>query len=219
MKKQRWRYLVAIQFCGLFWLGGVKAQGVKPLSPINGEIIYPSPESGGGFEHYWTADPNASYYKFRLYKMPEGKLLVDQNTTRTMVSFSPFQHGFNFSQGMSGLYFIWTVDAHQSETIITSNTGSNYWFVWRTANEVELFESKIRVYPNPFSDILHIEGDATVTSVKLYNIMGQEITDIVSSTSIERITWKVPTNLAMGAYLLAIEIEGRRQTLVLHHQP
>lgn len=218
MKKQKWRLGIA-QFVLLLCLGTVQPQGVKLLSPINGEIIYPSELGGGGAMHYWTADPNASFYKFRVYAMPEGKLIIDKITTDTWMGFAPFQHGFNLSQGISGLYFAWSVDAHQGENIITSSAGSNYWLVWRTANEEDLFESKIRAYPNPFSDILHIEGNVAVNSAKLYNIIGQEITDIVRNSAVERLTLKIPANLAIGQYLLTIEIEGKRQTLILYHQP
>lgn len=73
--------------------------------------------------------------------------------------------------------------------------------------EESLSVSGIKIYPNPSSDILHIESDAgTDLTVELVNTFGQVMTTQLIGASSGSID---VSNLAKGIYFVKIEINGK----------
>ena len=68
-------------------------------------------------------------------------------------------------------------------------------------NELKV-QNQYRVYPNPISDVVNIEGDNTPTRIVVVNIQGQEMMTVSNTKSINTST------LASGNYLLRITNEN-----------
>jgi len=70
--------------------------------------------------------------------------------------------------------------------------------------------SNVKVYPNPVNDILNISFEHGISSVSLYNLMGQE----VFSKSINANETSIDvSNLAAGTYLVKVQVDNEVQTL------
>ncbi|WP_445722271.1 GEVED domain-containing protein [Flavobacterium sp.] len=70
--------------------------------------------------------------------------------------------------------------------------------------------SGFSAYPNPVKDILNLEYTSGITSVKVFNLLGQE----VLSKTLNAASAKVDmSQLNSGAYIVNVEIEGAMQTI------
>jgi hypothetical protein len=74
-----------------------------------------------------------------------------------------------------------------------------------TATE-NLLEDKLRIHPNPVSNILHIEGLPIHSSILLYDVSGRLLLQCVSTSSYNRMT---TDNLPVGMYYLRVQSEQK----------
>ena len=70
----------------------------------------------------------------------------------------------------------------------------------------EVSEQSIKTYPNPVKDILNIQLDKEVKSIKVYNLAGQEVKNISLNKSNPKVNL---SSLVKGVYILKIEIENK----------
>ncbi|NHN24044.1 T9SS type A sorting domain-containing protein, partial [Flavobacterium jejuense] len=65
-------------------------------------------------------------------------------------------------------------------------------------------------YPNPVKDMLNLEYTSDITSISIFNLLGQEVlSKEVNSTSV-----KVNmSQLNSGAYIVNIAIDGEQQVI------
>ncbi|NHN28165.1 T9SS type A sorting domain-containing protein, partial [Flavobacterium jejuense] len=65
-------------------------------------------------------------------------------------------------------------------------------------------------YPNPVKDMLNLEYTSDITSISIFNLLGQEVlSKEVNSTSV-----KVNmSQLNSGAYIVNITIDGEQQVI------
>ena len=61
----------------------------------------------------------------------------------------------------------------------------------------------ISVYPNPTESIAHIKGKESVDAIRLFNISGQIIKEVVNANSIDI------SSQRSGLYMIEIEDEGK----------
>ncbi len=66
---------------------------------------------------------------------------------------------------------------------------------------LEQKDSKILIYPNPAADVINIENDKTIVSVRLYNIQGQIIKQKSSFSNAVQLT---VSDVPVGTYLLQV---------------
>lgn len=71
-----------------------------------------------------------------------------------------------------------------------------------TSVEEAYSDSYINIYPNPSSDLIHIESEETIKEVSLYNLQGQEIPIILKRDQSIQLP-ELP-----GLYLLKIQMQG-----------
>lgn len=64
-------------------------------------------------------------------------------------------------------------------------------------NEVENLKS-IKIYPNPFQDVIHIKSKEEIAKIELYNLIGQKIISMNNRNSIST------NQLQSGVYLIHI---------------
>lgn len=62
--------------------------------------------------------------------------------------------------------------------------------------------ANIKIYPNPATDIINIEGLPNGTSISLYNMLGQEVAKETNSTNIAQISVR---GMASGLYLVQMK--------------
>lgn len=70
--------------------------------------------------------------------------------------------------------------------------------------------NEMKIYPNPIKDILNFSFDAAITTVSIYNLLGQEV--IVKSLNANEGTIDV-SNLSSGTYFVKVYADNLVRTL------
>ena len=108
------------------------------------------------------------------------------------------------------------VGLHVFNIRIKDNTGQwgpvfrNVVSVQTTLGTSNFDLKNVVVYPNPVRDILNISFDTTITSVAIYNLLGQQV--IVKSLNTNESGIDV-SNLTSGTYLVKVYAENAVKTL------
>lgn len=107
------------------------------------------------------------------------------------------------------------IDTYIGFKIVTGSTSTSSQYigldniVWETNLSNEDFDaSKALVYPNPVQDILNIKTTKELTSVTVYNVMGQEV--LSTSHNLSQIDM---SSLSNGAYLVKLNGTTFTETL------
>jgi endoglucanase len=100
------------------------------------------------------------------------------------------------------------------EFLITSNLGDvyidNIYLHKNTVLSTDSFEtSKVKLYPNPATNILNIEAASTIESVTIFNILGQKV--VSNNPNSALVTLNV-SNLQSGVYVIKTVSEGVTST-------
>jgi hypothetical protein len=97
-----------------------------------------------------------------------------------------------------------------TQFIITSNLGTvyydNLYLHKNTTMSSDSFEvSKVKLYPNPTSNVLNIESLGTIQTISVYNVLGQEVINkALNSTS----TSLDVSSLNSGIYVVKTVVDG-----------
>jgi hypothetical protein len=97
-----------------------------------------------------------------------------------------------------------------TQFVITSNLGTvyydNLYLHKNTVLDAENFElSKVKMYPNPATNVLNIEALATVEKVAVYNLLGQQV---ISETPNKELVSLDVASLQVGVYIVKTTIGG-----------
>ncbi|WP_026450706.1 T9SS type A sorting domain-containing protein [Aequorivita capsosiphonis] len=71
-------------------------------------------------------------------------------------------------------------------------------------------ENAVSFYPNPVTDVLHINSNQTIDSVAVYTITGQRVSNITSNNNNKELNI---SNLASGVYLVKVTRNGSVENL------
>ncbi|WP_026450708.1 T9SS type A sorting domain-containing protein [Aequorivita capsosiphonis] len=71
-------------------------------------------------------------------------------------------------------------------------------------------QNGVSFYPNPVSDVLHINSNETIDSVAVYTITGQRVSNITSNNNNKELNI---SNLASGVYLVKVTSNGSVENL------
>ena len=133
--------------------------------------------------------------------------IVGGTTTSTgtigSVDFTPtvsgdYYFGFN-AYSAANQFDLLVDDIAVNTTLATNQFGTN----------------KFIVYPNPVKDILNISYDKNISSVKVYNLLGQEVIAKFLNSNQSQIDL---SNLLEGTYLVKVLSEGLTQTIKILKQ-
>jgi hypothetical protein len=97
-----------------------------------------------------------------------------------------------------------------AQFVITSNLGTvfydNLYLHKNTVLDTENFEvTKVKMYPNPATNVLNIEALATIEKVAVYNLLGQQV--ISETPNTELVSLDV-ASLKVGVYIVKTTIGG-----------
>ncbi len=97
-----------------------------------------------------------------------------------------------------------------AEFVISTNLGTVYYdnayfHKGTTLGTADFEVSKVKLYPNPASNVLNIESALTIEKVSVYNLLGQEV--ISKNTNTQIVTVDV-TGLQVGVYIVKTSING-----------
>jgi hypothetical protein len=97
-----------------------------------------------------------------------------------------------------------------TQFVITSNLGTvyydNLYLHKNTTLSTNDFEaSRVKLYPNPATNVLNIESVMTIEKVSVYNLLGQEV--ISQTPNTELVTLDV-ASLQVGVYVVKTSING-----------
>jgi hypothetical protein len=168
--------------------------------------------SSMGYVHfdYWT--PNATNFGLylisagptaeKIYNLPAQEAIV-QNTWRSVtIPLSFFTTGTAPINPLTWFQFKFDVSAATPGTVYIDNV-----YFSRTALGVNDFEiSKIKMYPNPVTNVLTIDSASSIDSVSIYNLVGQEV---ISQTVNSKSMGLDVSNLEKGVYVVKTFIEGK----------
>ena len=121
-------------------------------------------------------------------------------TTGSWVSIDVPLTSFGGAQSREALY----------QFLITSNLGSvyvdNIYLHNNTVLSNDSFATtKVKLYPNPTSNILNIEAGANIQTIAVYNILGQEVMNREANDSTIRLD---VSSLNAGVYVIKTMIDG-----------
>jgi|TARA_B110000259_G_scaffold173584_1_gene206996 Flp pilus assembly pilin Flp len=77
-----------------------------------------------------------------------------------------------------------------------------------SVDEESLFNG-ISLYPNPTDNILNIEARQSISSIRVYNLLGQQLLSISSSSLTDKVDM---SGYTIGMYLVKVEIGGQTAT-------
>ncbi len=97
-----------------------------------------------------------------------------------------------------------------TQFVITSDLGTvyydNLYLHKNTVLSTNLFEvSNVKLYPNPATNVLNIEGATTIEKVAVYNLLGQQV--LTQTPNNELVTIDV-SSLQVGVYVVKATIDG-----------
>ena len=101
-----------------------------------------------------------------------------------------------------------------AEFIISTNLGivyyDNVYFHKNTTLGASNFEvAKVKLYPNPTSNILNIECTASIQAITVYNVLGQEV--MTTSPKADSVTINI-SDFQSGVYLVKSTVDGTTST-------
>lgn len=102
--------------------------------------------------------------------------------------------------------FSYSIDASRANIIkltITNKFGDSATYFNQTVSTDEILGHPIAVYPNPASDVIHVDGE--IINIKMYNSLGQAVKIGVNNGQID------VTSLGNGIYYLVIKGSDRTQ--------
>lgn len=79
----------------------------------------------------------------------------------------------------------------------------------------KVVKNEVSVYPNPVENILHIRATEKVNAIKIVNVLGQEITNVVIDATNQQID---VSDLANGVYMIKIISNGNHETFKIIKQ-
>ena len=93
--------------------------------------------------------------------------------------------------------------------VITSDLGTVYYdnvYLHKNTLDSDSFEvSKIKMYPNPATNILNIESVLAIEKVEIYNVLGQQVISVAPNR--ELVTLDV-ASLKSGVYVVKTSVNG-----------
>lgn len=140
--------------------------------------------------------------------------LIDTVGTSVVNSFSAgdtttisFNETFNNLNGFKiggNIVVIWPIAANAST--LDSLNKTVYVYNLNSLDKDPYLKNLITVYPNPASDILHVDLNAvnnTVKQVRIYNLSGKVVSDYFNTKTIRL------NNLAKGTYTVSITLSNK----------
>lgn len=76
-----------------------------------------------------------------------------------------------------------------------------------STNDINIHDSKLKVYPNPVKDILKVSGESKVKSITVYDLSGRKV---IESNNTEFISF---ARLPKGLYLVNVKTENENKTI------
>lgn len=195
MKKKLPALFLVFQFLGM-------AQCITPTNLVINEQITQT------FLN-WTGDSSALTYGVTVIPnfdvgtpLPAAEAYVS-NSNQITISNLPLGCNAYFVRSQCAfapaVYSNWAI-------ILSFNCSPNAFAYAATLsnNVYNLDTNKIKLYPNPAQNILNIEtlNNETISSVKVYTILGQEVLSTMNSSSTINIE-----NLTTGAYFIKVKTE------------
>jgi hypothetical protein len=138
-----------------------------------------------------------------FYQVGTNETLVTGQWKKVEIPMSYFT-GLGFA---STNFFQWKVSPFANSV---DNAGfvyvDNILFTTTSILNTNSFEvSKVKLYPNPTSNILNVEASAAIQSLSVFNVLGQEV---ISRTATENIVSLDLSNLQAGIYVIKTNVDG-----------
>jgi len=82
--------------------------------------------------------------------------------------------------------------------------------VTATAGVKQVNKLQLRVYPNPVTDFITIDGAVTIDNVAMYDITGKQIFTAAAATPIVKVYMD---NYSAGTYIVKVTADGKTQSM------
>jgi len=185
------------------------------------EIKWSEADSDSALTYTWHADEVGGSFSEPLLSIPADNEGTDTTLTLTYQQLDDALALLDVPEGGS-LDVIWTVTAStKNETrFATSSFDLSLTREILTSNEEELLPSEFTLaqnYPNPFNPSTNIRFDlpqASEVSLKVYNMLGQEVATLVNgrlAAGVQTVTFDA-SNLASGMYVYRLNAAGFTKT-------
>ncbi|MFL1013445.1 pectate lyase family protein [Flavisericum labens] len=138
----------------------------------------------------------------------ESSTSITFTTTATSNLILVFNEGYSGDIKINGTSYgitngILTLELPAGSHEITKDSVANLYFMsveYESLGVNDIQKTKLRLYPNPISDILHISSEAKVEEVRIYSLLG-----VLVKAAEEHVNRVDMTNLNTGSYLVKIK--------------
>lgn len=187
----------------------------NPVGKANNYLILPAltMQANGNFLHFEAKSKDPSY--------PEAIEVLVSTTTSDTINFTDTLY-FNTLLSPNWTQYIFDLDAYVGQTIfIAIHHYSNDKFILcldnfvvfadlqNTISEQENSEPLITVYPNPASDLLSLQSDSPIQSIRIFDISGRAQTELVTVNYSFNHQFSI-ADLVPGTYFLEVWTESGR---------
>ena len=160
---------------------------------------------------YWTANMNP--FKVKLVDFGNNGQYAGGDDSESELSFQPVVQTWNTLELPLSLFSNLSGLSHFSQLILSGEpvgTGvvfiDNVLFFDESLTGLETSElNPISLFPNPCEDELHLKGTELISSIELYNALGQQLIKVTCNELEAHIT---TTQLPKGIYLLQIKAQS-----------
>lgn len=158
----------------------------------------------------WT--PNMTTFRIKLVDFGADAGYAGGDDKEHELSFTPTLSGWNSYDIAISDFTGLTTRSHIAQLIFSGNpSGSgtvyidNVYFSNVALGIANFEKSKLKIYPNPASDILNIEANANIDNISVFNLLGQEVMCKFPKKQIE--TMDI-SKFESGVYIVKTNIEG-----------
>jgi len=189
------------------WAGTTMGAGVLGFSTA----VPFSPSNKKMYVRVWTPAANIKV-RLKVEDHLNVNHYVEQDVLSTMVGWQTLMFDFatpatapydsTFIYDKASIYFNFIPDVKNAVEATYYFDNVNFGSVLGTSS---FTSSKIKIYPNPASNTLNIQGNAAIDKVSLYTILGQEV--LAKSPKTNQVSLDI-SNLQNGMYIVKTTSEG-----------
>lgn len=162
----------------------------------------------------WT--PNLTTFKVKLVDYGADGVFGGTDNSEFELSFTPTTLGWNSYDLLLSDFTGLTNKGHIAQLIFSGNpvgTGvvyvDNIYFSDVALSTKGFAAAQIKMFPNPASNSLNIQAQATIENVSLFTVLGQKVLD--KSPNIQNVNLDI-SNLQRGVYVVKTTINGKTAT-------
>lgn len=152
-----------------------------------------------------NADSDAASLKVAVATSPDKASIISEIAAETVAQSEYAQKNASFTASSEGVYYVGFGNVSGPVSTSTSLRIDHVSFTKTTMSTNEVQKAKIKIYPNPVKDVLHVVADAKIEKVEIFTADGK----LLTTGSASEISFE---SFPKGLYILKIHTDKGIQT-------